>query len=227
MDDADLVLTGTSYPDSFGRYPQVLEDMDGDGIDDLVTSSHRGYTSHVLFDVAGHSSGTFVSEADITLTSSISDQTVATSAGDWDGDGYGDLLHGVGRQGAIYLGSMTPSSTPAVNWTERANSSEFAAIAGAGDFDDDGFDDVAIFDSYNTLSIFYGGSTGTFDLQDDADILFSWSSTAGYNGTSTPGRQIHFGDFDADGVDDLLVGLPATDDSGYNSGGLLFLAGNQ
>ena len=227
MDDADLILTGTSYPDSFGRYPHVLEDMDGDGIDDLVTSSHRGYDTHVLFDVASHSSGTFVSEADLILSASLSDQTVATSAGDYDGDGYGDLLHGAGRDGAVYLGSMTPSSTPAVTWNDSARSSELAAIAGGGDFDDDGFDDVALFDGYNTLSIFYGGTTGSLDLQDDADILFSWSSTPGYNGNGTPGRQVHFGDFDADGVDDLLVGLPATDDSGYNSGAVLFLAGDR
>ena len=203
LDSADLILTGNGYPDMFGRHPDIVDDLDGDGVDDLVTGSSRSKSVHIMTDVPSLTSGYLDDEATLTLTYTY--RTVAAGAGDWDGDGYGDLVVGSSNTGDILLGGSTLTSTPTASFS--ASSSSFGvAVAGDGDFNGDGLDDVA-FHAYDTAYLVYGGVSGTLDADSDGDAVFEWTNVD--SAFAEDGRPLEFGDFDHDGLDDLVIGVPA------------------
>ena len=111
-----------------------------------------------------------------------------------------------------------------MEWEDTTGSYGTGGIASGGDFDGDGLDDVAFHDISSNVFLYYGGTTGSYELMTDADAVLSWSSNVGasYMGV---GRPIHFGDFDQDGLDDLLIGMPASDSNGYRAGSVLHLPG--
>ena len=145
------------------------------------------------------------------------------NAGDVNNDGIDDLVVGAFRwddgltdNGAafVYLG---PSYTNSTFLTVNQGSAFFGAgVGGAGDLNDDGFDDVVVgapsFDgtagtNSGAAFVYFGGS-GAFNPVADATIV---SPQGGANmGASVRG----IGDVNNDGVDDLAVGVTR-----YNPGG--------
>lgn len=96
----------------------------------------------------------------------------------------------------------------------------FGASAAVGDFDNDGFDDVAIgapgdaISSYahaGSISVLYGSATG---LTTSGDQMLHQDS-AGVSGSSERwdflGESLTVGDFDCDGYDDIAIGAPQED----------------
>ncbi len=108
-------------------------------------------------------------------------------------------------------------------------------IAGVGDIDDDGCDDLVISAPFNdsgatdggTVYLFYGDSTlsGTIDYS-DADASFEHGGASDLFGIEVVG----IGDFDLDGIDDFAVG--ATDftatigGSSFHPGAVFLFLGN-
>jgi hypothetical protein len=160
----------------------------------------------------------------------------ALAVGDFDGDGFDDLAIGapgednsnddVGGRGAIHVlfgGATGLSADDEEFWTESelGGSSEdgdhFGGALAAGDFDGDGFDDLAIgvpdedlpeMEDAGQLIALYG-SAGGFAF---ARTQF-WTEDAIHGaGTSEDddafGDSIASGDFDRDGRDDLAIGHP-------------------
>ncbi|MCP4916010.1 MAG: hypothetical protein GY913_03720 [Proteobacteria bacterium] len=227
MDDSDLILTGNSYPETFGRHPRVVDDMDGDGIDDLVTGTSRGGYAHIMTDVPNLSSGLMRDEAEIEIELSSGARTTGDGAGDWDGDGYGDaVLTSAGSGGgtaALINGAATLSDTSTTTFSTTGGSTTVGSgVAGGGDFDGDGFDDIA-FQTGDDAYLFYGGVSGSLDLETDADVVVTWSSNELYYGYF--GRPIVFGDFDDDGLDDLAIGTPNASTSSVYHGGMIVVYG--
>ncbi len=155
----------------------------------------------------------------------------AVTAGDFDGDGYDDLATGApwddvnsGNQiGNVVISPGSPSGVTHVGAYVRGlsflpqDTVRFGHSLAAGDFDNDGFDDLAVGAPYlnhaapsaGRIYIYYGSSTGlevSFDIFDQSDFagetpqaddLFGWSLTSG--------------DFDQDGYDDLAIGAIGED----------------
>ena len=140
------------------------------------------------------------------------------SAGDVNGDGYGDVVvgaHGYSSgetaEGAafLYLGSATGPSTLA-SWTAESNQAgaEFGvSVASAGDVNGDGFDDVVVGARYfeggqsdeGAAFLYLGSAVGL-------EASASWTAESDQAHAWFGGRVASAGDVDNDGFDDLLVG---------------------
>ncbi len=153
---AELALITPSFSTSgYGSNATVLPDLDGDGLDEVVGNCKGDLTSTVLF--LGRQEWTGDEVEDVKLEGAGED----LAAGDFDGDGYGDLLMGSYRWdvgaaedagiaaltygGADLAGVYDLSVEGDVVWLgEIANDRLGEAVANAGDVDQDGADDVLI-----------------------------------------------------------------------------------
>lgn len=162
------------------------------------------------------------------------------AAGDFDGDGYGDLVIGapdedsaVTNSGSaqVLYGSLLGLSYDGTqhlfqgggtidNWiagTPAAND-RFASALAVGDFNHDGYHDLAAgvpgdrdgipFNSSGSVNVMYGSATG---LQFVSDQLLHRGALTGTAGgyTSSFGAALVAADFDGDGRDDLAIGDPS------------------
>ncbi len=211
-------------------------DVNGDGFDDLLLGA-SGYDAGeenegaVFVFHGGPSLPAFPSLASAASMIQSNNANaflggVATSAGDVNGDGYGDVIVGAGSYngwrgiGLIFHGSPTgivPAGTPAnaSGRFEMLSTNAFAgnSVAGAGDVNGDGFDDVILsgpgFPDYlNPLGaafVLHGSLAGIGDrLPMTANgRLLGTQAGAGFGGRVTAA-----GDVNRDGYGDVMVNSP-------------------
>jgi hypothetical protein len=167
------------------------------------------------------------------------------AAGDIDGDGRHDLLVGASGAdtaaedaGAVYLflspidGPLSTSDADATYLGINTDDEMGQVLAGPGDLDGDGVSDIALgipaHSPASTLSpeaglvmIFSGESRGVIDGETGAEAWIVGESTGDSAGSSLAG----IGDVDADGINDLMVGVPYQDTAGPNAGATYLLSG--
>ncbi|MDP6942939.1 MAG: integrin alpha [Myxococcota bacterium] len=171
------------------------------------------------------------------------------ASGDFDGDGLDDILVGASgtHVGSYYyagvayiilaksLGSTSEIDLSTADHLLYGGSGEGAAIslAGAGDVDGDGRDDIIVGatgmsnggvnagGAYLVMSASLGSSS-SFDLSSSADYEFLGEGTsddAGYSVASA-------GDVDADGLDDVIVGARSEDSAASGAGSAYIILGS-
>ena len=231
-------------------------DLDGDGFDDAAIGAHLsepGATPNnagAVYVVAGPATAAATVDTHPYLGGAATGDWLgwAVSGGaDVDGDGYDDLLAGAptaddggANSGAVRVvqggstalaggaGSLAAWATVAGAAT---NDRLGQSVAGAGDIDGDGNDDIVmgawkentVGNNAGAAYVVFGPLTaGTLDLAtaggparltgEAAGDLAGWSVAGG-------------GDVNGDGVDDLLVGSPQDDDGGAEAGAAYLLLG--
>lgn len=231
--------------EQFGR-GVVAGDFNGDGIDDLAVSEVGGTRLRVLlgvaFEVGNDPLIPFFVE-----TVTMPNHGYIMAAGDFDGDGRDEIavghqngsVSGATGAGQVFVMNRLPADgTWEVQSTIRAGGAyPGAPQAGAnlgnslavGDFDDDGYDDLAIGirgqivggeDNAGAVMVVYGAILGVngsraevFDRDSDG-LTFTPRENDYY------GWALAAGDFDADGDDDLAIGiLNGTCPNGTDRGG--------
>tara|TARA_Y100001960_G_scaffold229991_1_gene241289 strand:- start:2 stop:2137 length:2136 start_codon:yes stop_codon:yes gene_type:complete len=164
------------------------------------------------------------------------------SAGDFNGDGIDDIIIGCraddnnsttnSGSAFIFFGGITGTkradADADVILNGQSSSDMFGMqVASAGDFNADGKDDVIIGARYddNTGSgagrafIFFGGITGTKRADADADVIINGQSAGDNLGASVASA----GDFNGDGIDDIIVGAGNDDNNGASNSGSAYI----
>lgn len=166
----------------------------------------------------------------------------ALAAGDFNGDGYDDLAVGVpgedleaainaGAVHVIYGSGAGLTSTGSQFWNQGTPGIQgeleeldcFGWQLAAGDFDNDGYTDLAI-SAYNeevagqtsagAVHVLYGSPSGI--TADDNGLLTDPWAVQEWSGFGT---SLAAGDLNGDGCDDLAIGSPTRDSSGVLDAG--------
>jgi hypothetical protein len=260
LSTSDYSFIGETTPDYAGRTVENAGDVDGDGLDDIIVGSIGDSTNGtaagaayiILRSSLGKSTTIDLSLADYKLLGEAAGDRAGisvASAGDVDRDGLGDIIVGAygddtGGSGAgaayIILGSSL-GSTSTIDLSladyklvgEAKYDSAGFKLAGAGDVDGDGYDDVLVGahgeDSAGSTAgavyLIFGaslGTTSTIDLS-TADYKFTGEAKTDYLGYEA----VSAGDVDGDGYNDIVLGAPYEDTGGSSAGAVYIVLGKE
>lgn len=225
----------------FGTSLDLVDDMDGDGLSEMVVASPQDDMVFVFF---GDRSGALAAaDADVVWTGGVGELTgsVVARVGDGDGDGFGDLLIGApgnsaagSAAGLIYVvsgggaASGDLSSSMAMLTGESASDRAGYHASTAGDVNGDGSTDLLL----GAASEDSGGSgsgaaylvltpvSGTISLG-SADAKFIGEGA----GDGASGALAGGGDVNGDGFDDLAIGAPSENSGGGAAGAAYLILG--
>ena len=224
----DLIFAGEYPGDSFGSTLAGLGDVNADGYDDFVITApwwpQKGYRGKAYIYFGGPG---LDNVADLTFSIWEGELGIGVCpGGDFDGDGYNDLLIGAYKKdmpafdsGAawLHLGGPGLDGAPEFtfggeNWGDWFGSS----MDWVGDLNADGYNDLAIGASrYPSLGdrgrvyVFFGGPA----LDATPDLVITGEALGDYC-RSIAG----VGDVNSDGFADLMVGAYGNDEAGTDAG---------
>lgn len=229
-----FMLTGQLVGYRSGYAVSAAGDINGDGIQDMLIGAPNLVSLGKVYVVFGKKTPWPISFSVAQLDGTNGFEldggdneypgTAVSSAGDVNDDGVDDLLIGDFYYSVAYLlfGKKTPWTSPlSLSYLDGSNgtmilgdtsgSRSSAALSSAGDFNDDGIADIVISEPYyppnSKVSVVFG-SRGPWPSS------FSLSTLNGTNGfaligagQNTNGGDVSGGgDFNGDGIDDILLG---------------------
>ena len=233
-------------------------DVNGDGYDDILIGAFTDYVSggwpdqtYLIFGKdSGWAMDTPLSASDASfLGEDYNDNSgySVSGVGDVNGDGYDDILIGAygnddnGKEsGQTYLILGKPSgwemntnlSTSDASFLgDNAEDLSGCSIAGAGDVNGDGYDDILIradgnddFDNGTGQTYLILGKASGWEM--DTNLSESDASFRGENAKDGVLATVAAaGDVNGDGYDDILIGAPVNDDGGVRAGQTYLILG--
>jgi len=241
--EPDALIQGESLDDGFGFRVAAAGDVNRDGVEDYLVGADgvddAGLAAGKVYLFHGPLTGRLqAASADATITGEAELDGLGNSVagvGDVNDDGFDDILLGArsndaaGTQaGRAYLfygplgGSLEASNADAILSGDPFDELGWS-VAGVGDVDDDGFDDVLVgawmADIVGEAHLFLGPLAGPLTVA-DADATVSgviFSEELGYD--------VAGGDLDDDGVPDLILGAPRPPLGGEDPGSVYVFFG--
>jgi hypothetical protein len=247
---------GEDSDDSSGYSVAGAGDVNGDGYDDILIGAYTdeeggGYGAGQTYLIFGKASGwamdTNLSSASASFGGEDSDDYSGNSvagAGDVNRDGYDDILIGApnDEEGGVSAGQTylifgkasgwamdTPLSLASASFRgEDSNDLGGSSVAGAGDVNRDGYDDILIgayLDEEGGVSagqtyLIFGKASG---WAMDTSLSLASASFRGEDSNDDSGYSVAgAGDVNGDGYDDILIGA-YTDEEGGTSAGQTYL----
>ena len=223
VEDVDVIQTfhGSATSGYYGWAVSELTDIDGDGVTDTIVSDPTN--------TAGGTVDVFSSATGIHLygwqgaPGSLLGYAIA-DAGDTNADGVHDILAGDVRGAGMGLADLRSGADGSLLHRfggSAAGDQLGAAVAGAGDVDGDGFDDVLI--GARNADTAAGVDAGVAYVYSGADYhlirTYRGPDAGGLFGTGTDVT----GDLDDDGVLDHVIG--ARDSGAHNHGQVFVYSG--
>lgn len=233
LSDAEGVWYGVSRSGLAGWATTIVNDVDSDGLDDILVGAPAGrqdwaeegraYLLYGPATVVGE-----LIEADIQLHAESGFDTYGSalaSVGDGNGDGWGDVVIGAPanpeggiQAGAVYLG-LGPDLESQILLLGSDGRATATALAAHFDLDGDGIQDVHVGSpsvgnsSPGRTDVILGPFSTEMLTLDDTDVSLTGESVLDYAGQS-----VAAGDMNGDGYGDLAVGAPISDMDGDMAG---------
>lgn len=235
LEDAALRYTKSDH--SGPASATMAGDVDGDGVPEVLVGGAGSYSSPYLFSLAGSGDLTF---SDALATWNQVDWegcAIALLGADIDGDGYSDVMLGTNAEhdvesslARIWYGPVSGTlNCDSFDAEVRDIAGETGESGSAGDIDGDGRADFA----------FAGCSAEDCGVSDDGFVTVYLGPLAGsvdaaeadYTFTANTDDELDTvdltGDFDADGLNDLVIVAAGDDDAGEDAGAIWIVYGNR
>ncbi len=245
-------INGFDEPFLLGTHVSGLGDVNGDNIDDIIVSATRFDENYFNAEAYGayviYGSTNFPQEVDPALLDGNSGFKISTipviaasplvsAAGDINGDGLNDILLGdpfvvLSNTAKAYVLFGDTDFPPVKDLADLDGSDGFifqgslpftgSGLAGGGDINNDGFDDIMI-GAQNTTYVLYGKTTSYSSVIEPDDIN-------GANGfiinepNSLLGTHMSFlDDINGDNINDMILGAPLADPDGITDAGKAYV----
>lgn len=214
--NVDLRLPGISIGSRFGFSVSSAGDVNDDGFADIIIGASGNNSVGVL---AGRAyiylgGSEMDSLPDIILSGEAEDDyfgASVSSAGDVNDDGFDDVIVGAYENGEgrvyVYFGGPSMDNVADLVLTGESEDDHFGiSVSGAGDVNNDGFDDILIGAEWNNEGgrsagrsyIYYGG----MNIDTIPDIMMVGEAWGDYFGGSVAGA----GDVNGDDISDIIIG---------------------
>ena len=256
-------ISGVTAGDSSGNSVASAGDVNGDGFADLIVGAAladpHGDGSGASYVVFGKASD-FGTNLDLSALNGVtgfkmsgaalheSSGISVSSAGDFNGDGFDDLIigadgldtHGTNSGGAYVVFGKASGFSANIDLSTLNGTTGFrisgasnygfagSSVASAGDINGDGFDDIIIGatfppphgSAYGASYVVFGKASGfTQSRPLDAEWHERLQAIGGVAVNDLSGYSVaSAGDVNGDGFDDLIIGAPGADPHGSASG---------
>lgn len=207
---ADVVFYGEPNGDHFGNNVSGVGDLNNDGYNDFIIGA-PGYKSPTILSgcINVFFGGNIIkNEPDVILPGKW-----ASFADDVNGDGVSDMIikNSADSQTSLYLGKTGITNLPDYTFIAASPKEKCRTIASAGDYNNDGYDDIIIGDDLNSTKgiqtgkahLYFGGST----IDTNPDLTFDGEAIFNRFGGSVASA----GDINNDGFSDIMIGAPGYD----------------
>jgi len=241
----DWTFLGDDKGESLGHAVATAGDVNGDTYADILVGTPKDNTTNgkvgsVRVFHGGH--GGLTDNATWTATSDQSGSLFGhalSSAGDTNNDGYDDIIIGAPHykngetesdegRAYIYQGSNDGLTNTPITLEINQQDAQFGyAVSGAGDVNNDGYDDVLVGSRYYTNGesneggafLYLGSSSG---ITTTAVWSFEGNQVGAGVGTAVSGA----GDINHDGYADIIIGAPYWDTTEENMGAVFVFFGS-